>query len=174
MQAEIEALAALVAPPRKVPALDPGSAVPLPSDHLMLVRRYGPGVFMPDLALHVPGGARDGGFDLAELVATYTEIHAARAEEDETPIATWPTPGGVLPWADDGDAGALHFVTQGPRESWTVALVDYEEFSLTPLEGTSTAVLLALHRGNLDLPGLAGGELAAHRRFIPAHELDDD
>ena len=80
----------------------------------------------------------------------------------------------MLPWADDGDAGALHFVTRSPPESWTVAVVDYEEFSLTPLEGTTTAVLLALHREDLDLPGLAGGRLAAHRRFVPAHELGDD
>jgi len=178
MHSELDALAALVAPPDEVPELDDDAVqalgFALPADHLALLRRYGPGVFVPDLGLYVPGGAPEGGFDLADIVETYAEIHEVRAAAGEGPLPMWPDPGGLLPFADDGDDGALHFLTEGPPEHWRVVLVEYEGFTLTPLVGSSTAVLLALHRGTLSPPQLAGGALAAHRRFVAATELDDD
>lgn len=176
MRSELDSLAALVSPPDDVPALDEEDvealSVVLPADHLALMRRYGPGEFLPDLGLDVPGGAPGGGFDLAELLATYQDIHEARAAGGAVAIPVWPAPGGLLPWASDTDACALHFVTQGPPERWAVALVDYEDFTLTPLEGSSTAVLLALHRGTLKPPRLSGGALADHRCFVAAGRVE--
>lgn len=152
----IERLARVVPPPER-----PGDpfvgrwrdvearlGTPLPGDYKDFVRRYGRGEFMELVRIWTPDAYdRDSRLE----VSTPDAIQNLAWDED-FPFPLWPAPGGLLPFGDTIDGDYLCWVTGGPADAWTVAVLDrgmlYDE----------------AHRFSCDmtdfLAGLATGEFA--------------
>ncbi|GAA2838887.1 hypothetical protein GCM10010441_74130 [Kitasatospora paracochleata] len=128
----------------------------LPSDWLVLMRRYGAGCWGEWASFNPP--LAEGERGLLGLVrwrtSTYRE-HRARFP-DRHPLAVWPEPGGFLPFATTIDNDALGWLTAGDPDSWPVVVQPRHAEQGPPLEGSSTEILLEWTRGRLDVEGLPG------------------
>jgi hypothetical protein len=99
----------------------------LPADYRALVATYGLGRF-DDITVFTPFAATTSRY--ADLVARAGEFldtyDDARADDPEAfPYPLHPEPGGLLPWAGDGNGVTLCWLTEGAAGEWPVVVFDY-------------------------------------------------
>lgn len=127
----IDDLIELAPPPaRPVSAVGDWSAVEaalglgLPADYKALVSRYGLGLFH-DVTVLTPFDTHPEGWAnlLAvgrDLLDDYGPLRDEFPEDFAYPL--FPEPGGLLPWAGDGNGARMCWLTSGPPDQWPVVV----------------------------------------------------
>ncbi|MFG3192271.1 SMI1/KNR4 family protein [Streptomyces omiyaensis] len=127
----------------------------LPAEYVRLAEAYGGGEWRDWLRLHLPLGT--GEYDLVAWARWCTDNYRGlRASfPDRHPLAAWPEPGGLLPFASSIDGDQLCWLTEGDDpDAWPLVVVPRHAPQGPPLTGTLTGVLLSWLRGELDEEGL--------------------
>ncbi|MEU3604038.1 SMI1/KNR4 family protein [Streptomyces sp. NPDC035033] len=129
----------------------------LPAEYVRLTETYGGGVWCDWLRVKLPLGT--GEHDLVPWAHWCTDNYRRlRAGfPDRHPLAAWPEPGGLLPFASSIDGDQLCWLTEGDDpDAWPLIVFPRHDRQGSPLTGTLTGVLLAWLRGELDVAGLPG------------------
>ncbi|MCF6525021.1 SMI1/KNR4 family protein [Streptomyces sp. JJ36] len=132
----------------------------LPAEYVALMERYGAGCWAEWLRFFEPLGAGDAGLveEVEWRLDTYRELRAEFPEFN--PLATWPEPGGFLPFADSIDGDQLGWLTEGDPERWQLIVHPRHADQGPPLSGGLVDTLLEWSRGRLRAEGLPGLDAA--------------
>jgi hypothetical protein len=127
----------------------------LPAEYVDLMETYGAGCWTDWLRFKVPLGTEE--YDLAPWAEWYHDTyrdHRARFPRNH-PLAVWPEPGGLLPFADSIDGDQLCWLTEGATPGdWPLIVVPRHAPQGPPLTGTLTGLLLEWLRGRFSTEGL--------------------
>ncbi|MFI8324627.1 SMI1/KNR4 family protein [Streptomyces sp. NPDC085529] len=127
----------------------------LPAEYVRLTETYGGGVWCDWLRVKLPLGT--GEYDLVAWAHWCTDNYRGlRANfPDRHPLAAWPEPGGLLPFASSIDGDQLCWLTEGDDpDAWPLIVFPRHDRQGPPLTGTLTEVLLGWLRGALVVEGL--------------------
>lgn len=178
----LEALTALVPPPRK-PYLGDGTwewlyerlGTRLPTEYVTLMEAYGGGCWTQWLNFDAP--LETGRFGLVEEATRVCDgYRSLRASHPQfQPLAVWPEPGGLLPFASSIDGDQLGWLTEGPTpDDWSLIVYPRHAEQGPPLTGTLTDTLLAWLRGRFGTEGLPSlGRVKDPLDHIGFEPLDD-
>lgn len=134
-------------------AVETALGLVLPADYKALVSQYGSGRFH-DVSLLTPFDRRPEGW--ADLVAAGERLlddHESFREEfpEAFPYPLYPEPGGILPWAVDGNGVQLCWLTGGDADQWPV-VVWSTEGEAQRHDLSATGFLLAYLGGRIERP----------------------
>ncbi|MFD8015069.1 SMI1/KNR4 family protein [Streptomyces sp. NPDC058955] len=127
----------------------------LPTEYVRFTETYGGGTWRDWLRVKLPLGT--GEYDLVAwahwCTDNYRDLRASFP--DRHPLAAWPEPGGLLPFASSIDGDQLCWLTEGDDpDAWPLIVFPRHDRQGPPLTGTLTEVLLAWLRGELAVEGL--------------------
>jgi hypothetical protein len=156
----LQALRALVPPPDR-PYLGEGTwerlfrtlGIALPTEYVELMTTYGAGVWSNWLRFFTPLRFRSASFahEVESTLDTYREL---RDEfPDDHPLATWPEPGGFLPFASSIDGDYLGWLVDGAPDGWPLIVWPRHSDQGQPLPGSLIDTLLGWLRGGLNADG---------------------
>lgn len=171
-------LTELVPPPLSPAATDWDEAErvyrsPFPQGFRRMLETYGPGIFNRQLELFVVTPT-DSPFSIARRTAENREVNRYRLAHDNPrpsfPYAEFPARRGLLTWGGLAEQGALHWLVDGPAESWVTVAQDYEFLVFVEIERPADEIVLALLEGGL--PELRFADVAARPPlFAPLGDL---
>ncbi|MFI1050219.1 hypothetical protein ACH4U3_31370 [Streptomyces griseoruber] len=158
----LDALRLLTPPPAR-PHLGDGSweqlaeqlGVRLPGEYTQVMEAYGCGTWSSWLRFPAPLRTRAPRFTayVEEVLEAYESLREGYAEW--YPLATFPAPGGFLPFADSIDGDHLGWLTEGEDpDAWPLVFWPRHADQGAPLEQGLIDTLLAWQRGRLGGPGL--------------------
>lgn len=121
---------------------------PLPSGYRRLLDAYGPGMFNQRLELFAPTPP-DHPLSIARTTREYQEGMRAWLEDDydaalQLRNGEVPEPGDLLTWGGLRERGALHWVIDGPADSWITVAQNFELFVFVEIERPAEEIVLAL------------------------------
>jgi hypothetical protein len=153
----LPALRALVPPPTR-PYLGDGSwdrlfhelGTTLPAEHVELMNTYGAGCWSDWLTFYTPLNVQPPTF--APQVADALDIYRELRDEfpEDYPLAVWPEPGGLLPFADSIEGDVLGWLVDGAPDDWPVTVWRRSGDQPPSLPGPLVDTLLDWLRGRLD------------------------
>lgn len=136
----------------------------LPDDYKDLIRTYGTGSWERTELFILSPFNPDFGYNLVRQCFktegdNYTILDAERAAKkflteegcEPYPHPIYPEPGGIIPWATNGNGGRMFWLTDGPAESWRTAYHEDKTESFRLLDLTTTEILLSLTNGTIEL-----------------------
>lgn len=140
---------------------------PLPSDYKDFARLYGGGELFGYIYVQTPRTA-DGGGEFARWVGEVCRYWGHY--ESEASTVYWPTPGGLLPFANSLDGDYLFWVTDGQPEAWRIAIWHrdgFEDENVQTFDVGFTDFLAAVATGDLLLSVFPSDLLDGSEPFKP-------
>jgi SMI1-KNR4 cell-wall len=117
----------------------------LPQDYKDYVRIYGRGYLFQYLGVSVPRSLNPN----VRLERNVRMFGPGFAQFEDPPYPIWPRPGGLLPFGSTDNGENLYWLTQGPPETWRIAVWDGDIDSCEVFNCDMTDFLAGLATGEI-------------------------